>query len=481
MKPTLQIMDLLCQDEETLRKVHTHSLDLIEQCGVRFHSERAREILHSAGAEIDGDVVRIPGHVIESALKKAPGSFTLCARDEQFDLSLDGTHTYYSQDGCAAHTLDFETGVRRRSSKEDVAKMALISDYLDAIDIVSPTVSAQDVPTAGVAVHELEACFANSGKHVLTESVASARDARAQIELGAAVAGGEDELRKRPVFSNFVCTISPLTQDAGGMEAVLEFAEAGVPVGMYPMATTGVTSPITRAGNLAVLNAEVVSALALIQIAVPGAKVLYAGGPATLDLRTGAYTAASPEALWLRMMVARMATFYGLPSIVGAGATSAKAPGAQAAWENTISFLLPSQAGAGILFGLGLLDGSNLLTYEQIILDAEIGAMIRRMLAGVAFDDDAFASDLIQELGPGGVFLDQPHTIAHMREALSLPALSDRDSYAEWHRKGQHSRVEIAREQVREILRNHRPLPLPEGMRDEMSEIVAAYSSQKTA
>jgi trimethylamine--corrinoid protein Co-methyltransferase len=204
--------------------------------------------------------------------------------------------------------------------------------------------------------------------------------------------------------------------------------------------------------------------------------VLYAGGPATLDLRTGAYTAASPEALWLRMMVARMATFYGLPSIVGAGATSAKVPGAQAAWENTISFLLPSQAGAGILFGLGLLDGSNLLTYEQIILDAEIGVMIRRMLAGVALDEDAFASDLVQELGPGGVFLDQPHTIAHMREALWLPALSDRDSYEEWHRKGQRSRVEIAREQVRGILRNHRPLPLPESVREQMQEIVEAYS-----
>jgi len=478
MKPTLQMVNLLCPDQEALQKIHTHSLDLIEQCGVRFHSARAREIWHGAGAQVTGHVVQVPGHLIESALKKAPGSFTLCARDGRHDLNLDGRQTYYSQDGCAAHTLDFETGVRRQSRKEDVEKMALISDYLDAIDVVSPTVSAQDVPAAGVAVQELEACFVNSGKHVLTESVISARDARAQIELAAAIAGGKDELRKRPIFSNFVCTISPLTQDAGGIEAGLEFAEAGVPVGMYPMPTTGVTSPVTLAGTLAVLNAEVVSALALLQVAVPGAKVFYAGGPATLDLRTGSYTASSPEALWLRTMVARMAGFYGLPSIVGAGATSAKIPGAQAAWENTPSFLLPAMAGAGVLFGLGLLDGSNLLTYEEIILDAEIGGMVRRLLAGVQFDDEAFATGLIEELGPGGVFLDQPHTIAHMRQALSVPALSDRDTYDEWYARGQRSRVEIAREQVREILRAHRPLPLPDDVQEQIREIVAAYSRQ---
>jgi trimethylamine--corrinoid protein Co-methyltransferase len=476
MNHTLQLMGLLRQDQDALRKVHTHSLDLIEKCGIRFYSGRALEIWHGVGAEIAGDIVKIPGHLVESALEQAPSSFTLCARDPKFDLDLDGEQTYYSQDGCAAFTLDFETGERRHSCKDDIGKMARISDYLDAIDIVSPTVSAQDVPTAGVVVHELEACFANTGKHVVTESVASARDARAQIELAAAVAGGKDELRERPIFSNFVCTVSPLTQDPGGIEAVLEFAQAGIPVGLYSMATAGVTSPVTLAGTLAVLNAEVISALALVQLAVSGAKGFYAGGPATLDLRTGAYTAGSPEALWLRMMVAEMARFYGLPSIVGAGATSAKVSGAQAAWENALSYILPSLAGAGFLFGLGLLDGSNLLTYEQIVLDAEIGAVVRRVLSGVDFGDDAFTVDLIQKLGPGGVFLSQRHTADHMREALSLPVLSDRDSYADWRRRGKLSRVEVARQQVRDILAGHQPLPLSESVRGEMEGIVAAYS-----
>jgi trimethylamine--corrinoid protein Co-methyltransferase len=480
MRSPLQLVELLTRGAETVRAIHTHSIDLLEKTGVKFYSARAREIWYEHGATIEGDLVRIPANLAEAALERAPHSFTLYSRDGRHDLTVGGSETFFSQDGCAAHTLDFETGKRRASTKEDIAKMALISDSLDAVDIVSPTVSAQDVPAAGMAVHELEACLANSSKHVLTESVTSARDARGQVELAAAVAGGREALRERPILSNFVCTISPLIQDEGGIEAALEFAAAGVPVGMYPMATTGVTAPVTQMGTLAVLNAEVVSALALLQLGEPGAKVFYSGGPATIDLRTGAYAAASPEALWLRTMVALMARYYGIPSIVGAGATSAKLPGAQAAWENGISFLLPSLAGASVLFGMGLLDGSNLLSYESILLDAEMGAIIKRLLRPVETSDEAFATNLVQQLGPGGVYLDQEHTVRHMREALSLPTLSDRDSYDEWLGKGGRNRVQVARERVREILAVHRPSPLAEGVRREMDEIIEAYSHPGT-
>jgi len=468
--------ELLFGNDEALKEVHQRSLELLETTGVRFYSERAREIWHGAGATIEGELVRIPASLLEPALQKAPATFTLYARDPRHDKVIDGRHTYYSQDGCAALTVDFETGERRGSTKADVERMALISDYLEAVDIVSPTVSAADAPAMGICLHELEACFRNSGKHVLTESVTDAREARGQIELGAALAGGKERLRERPIFSNFVCTISPLTQDHGGIEAALEFAAAGVPVGMYPMATTGVTSPVTLAGTLPIVNAEVISALALLQIASPGAKVFYSGGPATIDLRTGAYTATSPEAIWLRTMVAKMAGFYGIPSIVGAGATSAKVPGAQAAWENTFSYVFPALAGASLLFGLGLLDGSNLLTYEQLILDAEIGAMLRRLLGGVDWSDEAFALDLIKELGAGGVYMDQQHTVKEMRRALSLPLISDRDSYDEWFDKGRHNRVQVARQKVREILANHQPPALSEATQQEMREIVATYS-----
>jgi trimethylamine--corrinoid protein Co-methyltransferase len=476
MNSTLRLIDGLRAYDELSQQVHMHSLDLLENSGIRFHSEKARQILSDAGAQVSGEIVKIPGHLVESALKKAPSTFWLYSRDGKHDLNLDGEHTYYSQDGCAAHTLDFDTGLRRSPTKADIEKMALISDYLDAVDIITPTVSAADTTISGRAIQELEACFLNTGKPVVTESVTNARDARAQIELAAVIAGSEEALRERPIFFNFVCTVSPLTQDGGGMEAALEFAAAGIPVGIYPMATTGVTSPVTLASNLTMDNAEAISALTLLQIASPGAKVLYCGGPATIDLRTGAYTATSPEAIWLRTMVARMAKFYNLPSIVGAGATSAKLPGAQSAWENALSYLPTSLAGADVLFGVGLLDGSNMLTYEQVILDAEVAAMIKRLLAPVDFDDEAFSVDFIKEVGHGGVYLNKKHTLKNMRKALSLPLISDRDGYDTWSKKGRIDSVAAARAKVKEILASHQPTPLSDEIRKAMNEVVAAYS-----
>jgi trimethylamine---corrinoid protein Co-methyltransferase len=476
MSATLRLQEGIQTDEKLLASVHEHSIDLLEQCGIRFHSEKARKILQEAGAQVTGEIVKIPGRLVEAALKKAPQAFTLFSRDGKHDLSIDGQHTYYSQDGCAAHTLDFESGMRRQSTRADIEKMALISDALEAVDIITPTVSAADSTVAGRAIQELEACFLNTGKHVVTESVTSERDARAQIELAAIIAGGEEALRQRPIFCNFVCTISPLTQDAGGIEAALEFAAAGIPLGIYPMATAGVTSPVNLAANLAIDNAEVLSVVTLLEIASPEAKLFYCGGPATIDLRSGAYTATSPEAIWLRTMVAKMANYYQLPSIVGAGATSAKVPGAQAAWENAISYLPTSMAGADVLFGVGLLDGSNLLTYEQIILDAEMAAMIKRLLAPVSLDEAAFSSGLIKELGPGAVYLDQTDTVRNMRKALSLPLMSDRDSYDEWYKKGKIDSVSAARAKVKEILANHKPAPIEEKMLSEMRNLVADYS-----
>ena len=102
MSSTLQLVEGVQTDESLLASIHTHSLDLLGNCGIRFHSEKARKILQEAGAQVSGETVKIPAPLVESALKKAPHEFTLFSRDGKHDLPLDGRHTYYSQDGCAA-------------------------------------------------------------------------------------------------------------------------------------------------------------------------------------------------------------------------------------------------------------------------------------------------------------------------------------------------------------------------------------------
>jgi trimethylamine--corrinoid protein Co-methyltransferase len=465
-------IEVLGQDD--LQKMHRATLELIEGVGIRFPSAKALDILEEHGATVDRQtmVARIPGHVVEEAMAKAPATYTLCARDPEEDLPLDGRHSYLSTDGCGVEIIDLESGQRRRSSKRDVGQIALVADYLDEIAFYWPIISAQDCPPESRALHELDAAFNNVSKHVQTECVITGAEAQAAVEMAAAIAGGREELRKRPVLSIMQCTISPLAQDGGSLEAALVAAEAGLPVGFMTMASCCSTGPATLAGNLLVGNAEVISALTLVELAYPGTPVYYAAAQTAMDLRTGAYTGGGPEDYLFGAATNHLADFYDIPLNMGTFATGAKEPDWQAAFDNVFAGLMPVLTGADMLTGAGLLHGSRIFSYEQLLKDCEIYATIRSTSRGIEVNDETLALDAIRAAGPGGNFLAQKHTRRHMRE-LWQPTLIDRRPYEVWEKERDGAR-EWAIDKARWILSNHKPLPLDEKLAGELKRIIAA-------
>jgi trimethylamine--corrinoid protein Co-methyltransferase len=331
------------------------------------------------------------------------------------------------------------------------------------------------MPPASRSLHELGAIWRNSTKHVQTESVVTEAEARAAIEMAAAVAGGRDALRARPVLSVMQCTISPLAQDGGAIDAGLAAAEAGVPIGYMTMASCAFTGPATPAGNLVVGNAEVISALALMQLAHPGAPVYYAAAQTAMDLRTGAYTGGGPEDFLFGAATNELADFYRVPLSMGAFATGAKRPDWQAGLENGLSAFMASIAGADMLLGVGLLHGSRVWSYEQLILDVEIRELVGAMLRGIPVDDESLAIDAIRAVGPGGDFLTEPHTRRHMRE-LWGPRYLDRRPYGAWE-EDPDALHRAALDRARELLANHRPTPLDPAVDAELARIVAAVEA----
>jgi len=252
---------------EDVQRIHTATLDIIETVGVRFPSKRALDIWEAHGATVDRDtmIVKVPGHVIEDAIKQAPPVYTLAARDPAQDLLLDGNHVYVGTDGCGVQLIDIHTGERRRSVLQDVIDITRVADYVEEIAFHWVAVSAQDCPPETRGLHELRAIWDNTTKHVQTESVYSEREACAAVEMAAAIAGGREALRERPVLSVTQCTAPPLGQDGGSVDAALVSAEAGLPVGFMTMAACLTTGPATMAGTLTMGNAEVISATALIR------------------------------------------------------------------------------------------------------------------------------------------------------------------------------------------------------------------------
>jgi len=278
---------------EEVEQIHTATLDVIETVGVRFPSSKALDIWAANGASVDREtkVVKAPGQLIEAALKQAPPAYTLAARDPAQDLPMDGNHVFVGTDGCGVEVIDLKSGQRRRSGWQDVADIARVADYVEEVAFHWVPVSAQDRPPESRGLHELLAIWQNSTKHIQTESIyASEVEARAAVEMAAVLAGGRAALRQRPILSIMQCTAPPLGHDGGSIDAGLIAAEAGLPVGYMTMTSCASTAPITLAGNLVVGNAEVISALALMQLAYPGAPIYYAAAQTTMDLRSGGYT-----------------------------------------------------------------------------------------------------------------------------------------------------------------------------------------------
>jgi trimethylamine--corrinoid protein Co-methyltransferase len=482
-KPIEPVLSLEVLSRADVERIHQATLEVLDRTGVRFPSTLALDILEDSGAAVDREarVARLPPDIVMRAMKHAPASYTLAARDPACDLRLEGRRCHLSTDGCGVEIVDLESGRRRGSVKQDVEDTSRVADGLDAISFVwGPMVSAQDVPPASRGLHELEACFAGTAKHVQPETLIDPESVEVAVEMGAVLVGGREALRRRPIFSVSQCAADPLGHDRGSLEASLVAAAHGIPTGFMPMPIMCGTGPATMAGNLVVYNADALSALVLMQLAHPGAPVFFSAAPTVMDLRTGGYTGGGPEDFLFGAACNQLARFYDVPLSMGTFATGAKQPDWQAAVDNSFSGLMPVLAGTAMLTGAGLLHGSRLASYTQLVLDCEIHSILDKVSRGIEVNDETLAVDVIHQVGPGGNYLLSKHTRRHMR-SIWRPAVMDRKPYDEWESGGRRGAVEAATDRARALYREHRPVPLPDGAAAEMHRLIADFERRSGA
>jgi len=467
LQPIIPQYHMRILSDEQLVDFKSATLEILEEVGNYCPSKKALDIFAEHGARVDfeSQIVKIPSEIVMKAMSHAPRFYTMGARDEAFDLNLDGTAMYCATDGCGIATLDFETGERRPSTKDDCGKMALVSDYLSAISFYWPIVSAQDFPH-NAPLHELDASFNNTVKHVQTETVMGELPARYAVEMARVIAGNDATMRKRPPLSSLVCTIAPLAQDKDGLEAALIFAEAGIPVGFMSMAATSLTAPASISGTFSIGDAEIVAAMTLIQLAFPGAPTYHSLMTGVMHPQTGAFVGSAEKASLGYPVGTELAHMWGVPTLAGVG-TGADTSSWESALGVASNLLLCALCGAETGSGFGLREMCTLLTPEALVLDTEIYHSALEEASGLDTSREALALDVIKEVGPMGNFLYHKHTMDHIgtlgySDLISKPKESG----------GYQDPIELAIEKTNWILENHQPEPLSDVQQRELTRIL---------
>lgn len=464
------------KEEEEL--IHAASLECLEDIGVLVHSPTVLQLLEKSGAILDRKkgVARLPRTMVEDAIKKAPKAIRLHARNPGKDLLLpvDGP-PYIATSGLAVYVYDHETHTKRPSTRKDIAAFGKLTDSLDAIDYFWPTVTATEVPEMAHSLHELWTAFQSCTKHVQGVSILGAEDARAQIELGACIAGSREELKKKPNFSVICCTIAPLSFERGAVEGQVELARGGIPVVSMSMSLAGMSSPVTMAGTIVNANCENLASLVITQSASPGAPHIYSSESAPVDMITGGINYFAPEMPAIAAALGQMARRYKLPSMTGSwgigGDEGGDEPGIPEAFTEMLVSVLLSMANTDIASGMGSIDSAKGASLEQAVLDSWLWNDVRPFLRSFRVDRGSIALDVTKAVGHGGTFLTHPHTGRTFRKELFI---KDRD-WRPWQRYPSSRMVEDARQLVRKTLKEHAVPQLDPSTLKKGDEIIRKY------
>jgi trimethylamine--corrinoid protein Co-methyltransferase len=466
--------------ETDRERVHEASLRILAETGVRFHGELALPLLAAAGARVDTEAgtARMPPELVEAALATAPRAFVLGARNPVHDYPLPSPVTRYAIDGTAAFAIDFETGERRYGTRRDSELALRVFQQADMGVMAWAPVAASDAPAGTRALHEFVGMLRASSKHGQHEL-----HTREQVpflaEALAIAGGGADAVRQRHPWSLIYCPVAPLVHDGPMLDAYLDLGALDLPVMIMPMPVTGSTGPAGLFANVALANAEALSAIVVYQLAHPGRPVIYSSATGSMDFRSGAFLGGTPEMGLMSAALVTMGRFYGLPATAAGCTSDAPGPGPEAVIEKLVTMLPPASAGADILVGFGEIQGDQALVLEQILVDNELAHYVERLVEGVGEPADPDFVAEIAAVGPGGNFLASRVTrrAARSREFL-VPALIGRHSYEAWRDLGSPSMYGRARDRVGEILAGPSVDPLPDAVEAELARVLAAADAE---
>ena len=461
--------------EDQVKRFHTNALDILESMGFMVEHMGALEMLKDAGAEVDFEksIVKVKSDLVEKCMSTTLSKFVLGARDPGRNVTVETNPQFpvRRNGGGVDKIIDIETGAFRDMMLEDTIGLFHVLDGLDFINVVSP-LYPQDVPEDIRDLVVLETLFNNTSKHVNIRTF-SKENLEILVKMGHIVAGGEEEFKKRPVFSLFDSPLSPLKFPELTVDVFIAAGKYGIPLYMANLPIAGATGPFTLAGMVQLLHTELLASVVLCQTANPGAPVLLHPLAMTMDWQTLLGLSASIESSIITAATIQVANeIFHMPVDVHGPWSDTHVVDSQSAIERTFQTLLPAFNGAASIAGFGDIQEGMAFSPVQLGIDEELVGFTLKTLEGIPFDDDRLCTEAIKRIGISGNFMTDETTIKYLRSDYYEPKILNRSSREDWEKAGSKDINARAKERIRKLMAEHGPEPLDDGVKKELRKLV---------
>ena len=460
-------------DEEALGVIEWNAETVLEEIGVNFpDNPDALALWRGAGADVTGDRVRIPRGLARRLAATAPGRIVQRARNPERSVEIGGRSLVLAPVYGPPFVRDAEGG-RRYATIADFrafVKLGYMSKWLhhSGGTVCEPT----DVAVNKRHLDMLLAHMTLSDKPFMG-SVTEPSRAADSVEM-CEILFGREVVARETVMTSLININSPLTFDGTMMGALEVYARAGQAVIVSPFIVGGAMAPVSVAGTLTQVLAEVLAGVAYTQLVRQGAPVIFGAFVASIDMNSGAPTFGTPEASLITYGAGQLARRLGLPYRSGGAFCGSKLPDAQAAYESANSLNMALLSGVNfMLHSCGWLEGGLVSSYEKFVMDADQLGVLHHLAQGVDVSADAQAMGAIREVGPGGHYLGCAHTEANFKTAFWRTELFDYKPFETWDEEGARDTQALASLRVKRLLADYRAPALDPGIEEELNDYVA--------
>ncbi|PZO81440.1 MAG: methyltransferase [Mesorhizobium amorphae] len=462
-------------DEERMEQLHTTSMRILSELGIRVMSEQVVELFAKAGAIVDRETmtIRVDESLVTEALRTVPSSFTLTSRNPAKRLHFGGNSINFGLVAGPPNVHDRING-RRQGNLADYQNFTRLAHHFNAIHMLGNQVVAPiELPAA---TRHLDTYYANITLSDLCFHCSAIGRERAMDGINMmAIARGVslDEMRAAPGISTIISVNSPRLFDDAMAEGLIAMAEHGQPVTVTPFTLMGAMTPVTLAAALCQQNAEALFGIALTQLVNPGTPVMYGAFTSNVDMKSGAPAFGTPENAKANIIAGQLARRYNLPYRTS-NANASNTVDLQAAYETEMATWGAVLGGANLIYhAAGWLEGGLTASYEKLVLDVEILQNMTEFLRPLPFDEDDLGFEAIKAVPAGGHFFGSEHTMSRYTTAFYQPMLSNWQNYGSWEEAGSKDALERATELWQQALRDYEEPTLDPAIREELDAYVA--------